>query len=50
MKHKPCGILQKYVGDDFLNKVNLLDDPRSENPKNRLLVAKYYRSVIEEKV
>ncbi|WP_272940698.1 C1 family peptidase [Mycoplasmopsis caviae] len=45
----PVEFLQKYVGDDFLNKVNLLDDPRSENPKNRLLVAKYYRSVIEEK-
>lgn len=45
----PLEFLEKHVGTDFLNKVNLLDDPRKENPKNRLLVAKYYKSVIEEK-
>ncbi|WP_406617192.1 C1 family peptidase [Mycoplasmopsis adleri] len=45
----PLQFLVKYVGMEFLNKVNLLHDPRDIHPKNRLYVSKYYKSVIEEK-
>ncbi|WP_338822534.1 C1 family peptidase [Mycoplasmopsis felifaucium] len=45
----PLEFLNKYVGMEFLNKVNLLHDPRDIYPKNRLYVSKYYKSVIEEK-
>ncbi|MGY5139475.1 C1 family peptidase [Mycoplasmopsis gallinarum] len=45
----PLTFLNKYTDNQFINYVNLLDDPRNKYPKNRLLVSKYFKSVIEEK-
>ncbi|WP_029512733.1 C1 family peptidase [Mycoplasmopsis iners] len=45
----PLEFVEKYAKLDYLNFVNLLDDPRKKYPKNTLLVSKYFASVIEGK-
>lgn len=45
----PLKFLEKYVGLEFLNTINLVHDPRDIHPKNRLYSSKYYKSVIEGK-
>ncbi|KKB26899.1 Aminopeptidase C [Mycoplasmopsis meleagridis] len=45
----PVDFAKTYCKSDYLNYVNLLDDPRDKYPKNTLLVSKYFASVIEGK-
>ncbi|VEU75562.1 Aminopeptidase C [Mycoplasmopsis maculosa] len=45
----PLDFLKEYIGFEFLDKINLIHDPRDIYPKNRVYHSKYYKSVIEEK-
>ncbi|MBZ4204534.1 aminopeptidase C [Mycoplasma tauri] len=45
----PLEFAKRFVGEKFLEKINLIHDPRGIHPVNRIYVSKYYKSVIEEK-
>ncbi|QSF13758.1 C1 family peptidase [Mycoplasma sp. Mirounga ES2805-ORL] len=46
-KVTPLEFLEKYASLDYQKLINVVDDPRKENPKNRMLVAKHFKGVIE---
>ncbi|MEA4115508.1 C1 family peptidase [Mycoplasma sp. 744] len=43
----PLNFAKEYALIDELNMINLTDDPRNKHPKNTILKAKYFTSVLE---
>lgn len=43
----PLEFLKKYSNDEYLELVDLVDDPRKEHPKNSTIQYKYWKSVNE---